>query len=67
MLGAKIKEIRDIGTTKEESDLFEMNLKRLITTWSFEDNFLHEYAARHWSGLMKSFYYERWKIFFDNI
>jgi alpha-N-acetylglucosaminidase len=28
---------------------------------------LHDYSNREWGGLLKDFYYPRWKLFFDNL
>ncbi|WP_374049379.1 alpha-N-acetylglucosaminidase [uncultured Bacteroides sp.] len=60
---------RSQGTTEEEKDLYEWNASALITVWgdSIAANYggLHDYAHREWSGILKSLYYKRWKIFFD--
>jgi alpha-N-acetylglucosaminidase len=44
---------------------FEKNAKVLITTWGQQDNFLIDYAARDYSGLINSFYKKRWEIYYD--
>ena len=40
----------------------------LITYWGGndpkEDN-LHEYAYKEWAGMMRSFYNQRWEMYFD--
>ena len=42
----------------------------MITTWAATDrdavrSGLGEYAHRAYSGLLKDYYYPRWKLFFD--
>ncbi|MBN2651252.1 MAG: alpha-N-acetylglucosaminidase C-terminal domain-containing protein [Spirochaetales bacterium] len=46
------------GDNIEESDYYESNAKRLITTWG--GSHLSEYAAKIWSGLAKDYYSKRW-------
>ena len=53
---------RNQGTTEEESDAYETNAKRLITTWG---GFQEDYAARFWSGLIKDYYIPRLKRHFS--
>lgn len=59
------------GTTTSDKDWLELNNARtLITTWGertqSESGGLRDYSYREWGGMMKDFYYERWKAFFDN-
>lgn len=65
MLGKWIEEARRAATTQAEKDLFEFNARTLITTWSFQNSNLHDYAHREWSGLLSDFYKPRWEMFFD--
>ncbi|QLE01815.1 alpha-N-acetylglucosaminidase [Galbibacter sp. BG1] len=55
------------GHSKKESELFLWNANRLITLWADEPGSadLHDYAYREWHGLLSSFYYKRWKMYFD--
>ncbi len=46
---------------------FEKNAKVLVTTWGQQGNYLIDYAARDFSGLINSFYKKRWEIFFDTV
>ena len=61
---------RALGTTNAESDLYEKNARMLLTTWGdrlqCENGQLHDYANREWNGLLFSYYYPRWKAFFQN-
>lgn len=60
-----LQDARAIATNPKEKDLFEFNARTQITTWSFQDSNLHEYAHREWSGLLRDFYKPRWTLFFD--
>ncbi len=53
------------GTNHSEKDLFEFNARTQITTWSYQNSNLHEYAHREWSGLLSDFYKPRWEMFID--
>jgi len=67
MLGKWIADARKRGTNDTEKDLFEFNARTLITTWSFKNSNLHDYAHKEWSGLLSDFYKPRWEIFIDYI
>ena len=59
------------GTTEYDKDWLELNNARtLITTWGDEVNAeqggLRDYSYRAWAGMLKDFYYPRWKSYFDN-
>ncbi|HKI76944.1 MAG TPA: alpha-N-acetylglucosaminidase [Ignavibacteriaceae bacterium] len=59
-----------LASHKFESDdasglYFEKNAKVLVTTWGQQGNYLIDYAARDFSGLINSFYKKRWEIYFD--
>lgn len=60
-----IDDARNIATSKEESDLFEFNARRLITLWGTEasSGSLHDYAAKLWGGMIATFYTKRWEMF----
>ena len=58
-------------TTESDKDWLELNNARtLITTWGDEVNAnqggLRDYSYRAWGGMLKDFYYPRWKYFFEN-
>lgn len=60
------------GTTTGDKQWLELNNARtLITTWGNEypSEFggLRDYSYREWGGMMKDFYYPRWKTFFENL
>jgi alpha-N-acetylglucosaminidase len=57
------------GTTPEEQKLYEWNARVQITTWGnrhcADTGRLRDYAHKEWQGLLKDFYYTRWKAYFD--
>lgn len=68
MLGPWLQKAREAGVTEEEKQLYEWNARTLITVWgdrkAANEGGLHDYAHREWSGLLKDFYYPRWKAWF---
>lgn len=76
MLGRWTNMARDIadevsGTTVADKNWLEQaNARRLITTWGdraqANGGGLRDYSYREWGGMMKDFYYPRWKYYFDN-
>ncbi len=59
-----LRQARKVGKTTEVKDYYEMNAKRLITTWGGS---LNDYACRNWNGLMWNYYAKRWEIYIRNI
>ncbi len=55
---------RDYGNTPELKDYYEMNARRLITTWGGD---LDDYANRTWAGLTGQYYHHRWQMFVDDV
>ena len=57
------------GTTAEEKRLYEWNARVQITTWGnrycADTGGLRDYAHKEWQGLLRDFYYPRWKAYFD--
>ncbi len=68
-LGTRIEQARSLGTTVEEKDLYEWNARVQITTWGnrtcADDGGLRDYAHKEWQGLLKDFYFVRWKTYLD--
>ncbi len=64
LLGPWIQQARACGKKTDEKALYERNARNLITLWGGENNRLHEYSNRQWSGLISSFYKPRWSQFF---
>ena len=59
-----LQQARDLGTTPALKDYYEMNARRLITTWG---GHLNDYACRNWNGLMWDYYGKRWEIYIREI
>ena len=53
-----LKQARDLGKSPTVKDYYEMNARRLITTWG---GHLNDYACRNWNGLMWDYYAKRWE------
>ena len=54
------------GTTVADKNWMEWNARTQVTVWSKTDSNLHDYSNRCWSGLIKDYHYQRWKMFFEN-
>ena len=52
---------RTAAATPQERMQYEMDAKRLITSWG---GIQQDYAARYWSGLIKTYYLPRIKLYF---
>lgn len=64
-VGTWIARARSLGGTPEEKELYEWNARVQITTWgnrlAADEGGLRDYAHREWNGILKDFYYMRWK------
>ncbi len=69
LLGKWLSDARSIAPTVAEKRLFEQNARMLITTWGYGDQHivLNDYAHREWAGLLGTLYYDRWKLFIDDL
>lgn len=67
LLGRWLRDARAMGTTPQESDLYEQNARNLLTTWGNKNCRIADYACRQWAGMMKGFYKPRWEHFFEAI
>jgi alpha-N-acetylglucosaminidase len=65
LLGAWIRGARALGANEAESDRFEAEARRLLTSWSEEESILRDYAHREWAGLLGDYYHSRWELYFD--
>jgi len=57
-----IEQARDLGIAPEVKDFYEMNARRLVTTWGGD---LNDYSCRNWAGLVFFYYSQRWFTYFD--
>ncbi len=53
-----LQQARGLGKSPQVKDYYEMNARRLITTWGGS---LNDYACRNWNGLMWDYYAKRWE------
>lgn len=71
MLGTWLQQAKGKGKNAEEKRLYEWNARTQITIWgnrsAADPGGLHDYAHREWSGLLKDFYYVRWKTWFEEL
>lgn len=67
-VGHWTQQARQLGTDTAESDLYEWNARVQITTWGnracADNGHLHDYAHKEWQGILRDFYYPRWRHFF---
>ena len=68
-VGTWIEKARNLGTTPEEKDLYEWNARVQGTTRgnrvAADEGGLRDYAHKEWNGLLRDFYYNRWKVWID--
>ncbi len=68
-LGSWIEAARNRGTSEAEKDQYEWNARTQITTWGnrecADNGGLRDYANKEWNGLLKDFYYPRWKAWME--
>ena len=68
-LGHWTQDAVNAGITADEKRLYEWNARVQITTWGnrycADTGGLRDYAHKEWQGLLKDFYYVRWKAYFD--
>jgi alpha-N-acetylglucosaminidase len=53
------------GESDAEKNYYERDAKRQVTVWG--GPYLSEYAAKLWSGLVRDYYANRWKLFYEHI
>lgn len=70
-VGRWIEMARALGQTEAEKDLYEWNARVQVTTWgnriAADEGGLRDYAHKEWNGLLRDFYYLRWKTWFDEL
>lgn len=70
-VGTWLNEARARGNTPQEKALYEWNARVQITTWgdrhAAEKGGLRDYAHKEWNGILKDFYYVRWKLYFEQL
>ncbi len=67
LLGRWLGAAKRWATDADDARHLEWNARNQVTLWGPKDSDLHEYAHKHWSGLVTGFYLPRWKQFFDRL
>ena len=65
LLGSWLRDSKSIpGFSENEQKLFEFNARNQVTLWGPQGQIL-DYATKQWNGLVRDYYYPRWKMFLD--
>lgn len=68
-LGRWTSQARKIAPGVKDADWLEWNARVQISTWGerecADEGGLRDYAHKEWQGMLKDFYYPRWKSYFD--
>lgn len=63
-----VSDARSWGITEVEKNQYEKDATELVTYWGFTEGYeckQFDYSWREWSGLIKRYYYQRWKMLYD--
>ena len=66
LLGRWINNAIKIAPDSKYKKLFNFNARNLITLWGPDGN-INDYAAKSYAGLYIDYYYQRWKLFIDEV
>ncbi|XWW98091.1 hypothetical protein V2A60_006087 [Cordyceps javanica] len=55
------------GQSTGAPDAVAFNARSQVTVWNSKSSILDDYAAKAWSGLVRSYYGKRWEIFIDSL
>mmetsp|Transcript_24619 Transcript_24619/g.58133 ORF Transcript_24619/g.58133 Transcript_24619/m.58133 type:complete len:216 (-) Transcript_24619:25-672(-) len=64
LLGKWLHSARSWAADDSPADFYERNARDLVTVWG-NNGVLNDYASKMWGGLCRTYYRQRWKIFFD--
>ncbi len=65
-----INDCHNLAADDQEKRYFDLNARTLLTSWGdirSNTSALYDYAWREWSGLIKEYYYKRWKMFYNRV
>lgn len=65
LLGPWLAQAASWGTGPQERATLLRDARRLLTVWAKQGTGLHDYAGKHWSGLLTGFYLPRWQLWID--
>jgi alpha-N-acetylglucosaminidase len=60
-----ISDARQWGKNEKEKNYYEADAKRQVTVWG--GPVLSEYAAKVWSGLIRDYYADRWRLYYKSL
>lgn len=63
-----VNDARSWGATSKEKDQLEEDATSLVTFWGFTEGYnciQFDYSWREWAGLIRRYYYPRWKKLYD--
>jgi len=65
-LGKWIASAKSWAANETEKLYYERNARLILTTWGEPDaGGVHDYAYRHWNGLLRDYYLPRWQLTID--
>ncbi|XP_073824700.1 N-acetyl-alpha-glucosaminidase isoform X2 [Musca autumnalis] len=64
LLGNWIKGSHSLAVNANEKIIYEFNARNQITLWGPNGEIV-DYATKQWAGVVKDFFYPRWKLFLD--
>ena len=67
LLGRWLGAAKRWAANADDARHLEWNARNQVTLWGPKDSGLHEYAHKHWSGLVSGFYLPRWTQFFGRL
>jgi alpha-N-acetylglucosaminidase len=67
LLGKWISDAKRWGETGEEKRLLEWNARTQLTLWGRRGSMLRDYARKEWNGLLRGYYLERWRRYFEEL
>ncbi len=67
LLGRWLEDAKRWGADDKERALLEWNARTQITLWGPPEGVLHDYAQKHWAGLVRDFYRPRWEQFLSKL
>ncbi|XP_055592989.1 alpha-N-acetylglucosaminidase [Uranotaenia lowii] len=66
LLGRWLASARSLGQTSLEKQKYEYNARNQITLWGPQGQIV-DYANKQWAGVVKDFFLERWRLFFNEL
>lgn len=60
-----LDQARMAGNNPGTQDLYVYYNKLMITSWNTKESPLDDYAHREWGGLLGTYYYKRWEMYFN--